>query len=376
MQGSQPLPQQASRSGCSGGKGMGSVSGMAESVLMAGIFAHTRTHGPGRARTESPPMSRSSKQRPPAAQPQRTAALISRSLAYVDAHLDQVLDAHTLADQAAMSRHHFHRMFHAQVGCSVASYVTWRRLQRACALLVSGPEPVLEIALAAGYESAQALAKAMRRELDTTPTAVRRGDSAPWTSLLTPDRLQHLIPSTRQAGAPTMQVTRFTTLPPGIQALTATARGMVDNTMTRAAQSAFGELMAAVGPTGLMAQARSFISIVPDEHQGPDDPHCRYVAGIVFGHEMASGQGTSQQPDLPLSGTLAWQTLAPGRYAVFTHIGPYTTLYQAWDTIYADWLPSSNLTLRDVPPMELCINTPQTAPPEKLHTEIWLPIND
>lgn len=321
-------------------------------------------------------MSRTTPRRQAAAPPQRSAALISRSLAYVDAHLDQVLDAHTLADQAAMSRHHFHRMFQAHVGCSVASYVTWRRLQRACALLASGREPVLQVALAVGYESAQALAKAMRRELDTTATAVRQGDSAPWTSLLTPDRLQHLIPSIHQEGAPTMQVTRFTTLPSGIQALTTTARGMVDNTMTRAAQSAFGELMAAVGPTGLMAQARSCISIVPDDHQGPDDPHCRYVAGLVFGYDMASGQGTSQQPELPLSGTLAWQTLEPGRYAVFTHIGPYTTLHQAWHAIYADWLPASNLTLRDVPPMELCINTPQTAPPEKLHTEIWLPVND
>lgn len=171
-----------------------------------------------------------------------------------------------------------------------------------------------------------------------------------------------------------MQVTRFTTLPPGIHALTTTARGMVDNTMTRAAQSAFGELMAAVGPTGLMAQARSFISIVPDEPQGPDDPHCRYVAGIVFGHDMATGQGSCQQPEVPLSGTLAWQALDAGRYAVFTHIGPYTTLNQAWRAIYADWLPASGCTLRDAPPMELCINNPQTTPPEALHTEIWLPL--
>lgn len=308
----------------------------------------------------------------------RTAALIARALAYVDARLDQVLDAHTLADQAAMSRHHFHRVFQAHVGCSVGGYVTWRRLQRACALLASGGEPVLDVALAVGYESAQALAKAMRRELDTTPTAVRQGDSAPWTSLLTSERLHHLIPSPHHhaQGAHAMQVTRYTTLPPGIQALTATARGMVDHTMTRAAQSAFGELAAAVGPTGLMAQASSFISIVPDEPQGPDDPHCRYVAGIVFGHDMASGQGSSRQVDVPLSGTLAWQTLDAGRYAVFTHIGPYTTLNQAWHAIYADWLPRSGHTLRDAPPMELCINNPQTTPPDKLHTEIWLPLVD
>ena len=310
------------------------------------------------------PSSPSSPKRSPSSD--RTLALIARSLAYIEAHLDQVLDANTLADQAAMSRHHFHRMFKAHAGCSVASHVTWRRLQRACALLVSGHEPVLEIALAVGYESAQSLAKAMRRELDTSPTAVRRGDTAPWTNLLS----QHPPPE----GDITMNVTRFTNLPTGLTALTTTTRGMVDNTMTRAAQSAFGELMGALGPLGLLPQVRSSISIVPDEPQGPDDPHCRYIAGVVFGHDMASGQGECTQPEVALSGSLAWQPLAPGRYAVFTHIGPYTTLHQAWRAIYKDWLPSSGTTLRDAPPMELCIKNPQTAPPEKLHTEIWLPV--
>lgn len=310
----------------------------------------------------------------------RTAELVSRALAHVDAHLDEVLDADTLADRAAMSRHHFHRMFRAHVGCSVGSYVTWRRLQRACALLASGDEPVLDVALAVGYESAQALAKAMRRELDTTPSAVRRGASAPWKSLLIPDRLP--FPATLAARHrstvedETMQVTRYTILPDGIVALTATARGMVDNNMSRAAQSAFNELAAAVVPSGLIRQVGSFMCIVPDDGHGPDDPHCRFVAGMVFGYNMASLDGVCTQPALPLTGSLAWQALVPGRYAVFTHIGPYTTLHETWRAIYVDWLPSSGQSLRDAPPMELCLNNPQTTAPEALHTEIWLPVQD
>ena len=306
----------------------------------------------------------------------RTAELISRALVHIDAHLDSLLDADTLADRAAMSRHHFHRMFRAHVGCSVGTYVTWRRLQRACALLASGDEPVLEIALTVGYESAQALAKAMRRELDTTPTAVRDGDSAPWKSLLIPERLP--FPSTLhdRLGNPEtdMQPTRHTDLPPGVTALTTTARGMVANTMTRAAQTAFGELAAVLGPAGLMPRAGSFLAIVPDDACGPDDPHCRFVAGVVFGYDMAGHRGACQRPDIALTGTLAWRDLDAGPYAVFTHIGPYTELHKTWRAIYADWLPSSGRPLRDAPPMELCLNDPQTTPPEKLHTEIWLPL--
>lgn len=174
-----------------------------------------------------------------------------------------------------------------------------------------------------------------------------------------------------------MHVTRFATLPPGLRALTATARGMVDHTLTLAAQQAFGELMGALGPRGLIPQIASVISLCPDKPQGPHDPDCRYVAGAVFGHSLARQEGACAQPDVPLSGTLAWQDLAPGRYAVFTHTGPYTTLHQTWRAVYTEWLPHSGTPLRQgVPPLELCINTPDTTPPEQLHTEIWLPLAD
>jgi AraC family transcriptional regulator len=313
----------------------------------------------------------------PAPRPDRSAELISRSIAHVDAHLDEVLDAQTLCRQAAMSLHHFHRVFHAHTGCSVGSYVTWRRLQRACALLVSGKEPVLEIALAVGYESSQSLAKAMRRDLGTSPGAVRRGDCAPWKSLLTPKRWPPALtssPTSNPEGEPPMQITRHAELPPGIQALTATARGMVDHQMTRAAQAAFGELMRAVAQCGLTEQVASCMCIVPDDPQGPDDPHCRYVAGVVFGYRMTSGEGAPQQPALPLDETLAWQALVAGRYAVFTHRGPYSELHRTWRGIYREWLPASGESLRDAPPMELCINNPATTPPPELLTEIWLPV--
>jgi AraC family transcriptional regulator len=306
------------------------------------------------------------------ATPARHAELIGRALALIDARLDEALTADRLADAAAMSRHHFHRVFQAHLGCSVGSYLAWRRLQRACALLASGREPVLEVALAVGYDSAQALAKAMRRELDTTPTAVRRGAANPWKNLLPAWRLP--VPPVPEEGDPAMQPSRFADLPPGLQALTTTGRGMVDRTMMRAARQAFGELAPAVTAAGAMDRARSCLAIMPDDAQGPDDPHCRYIAGLVFGYRMADGSGRCELPAVPLSGTLAWWPLAAGRYAVFTHAGPYDGLHACWRAIYRDWLPSSGQQLRDNPPMELMLNDPQDTPPAKLLTEIWIPL--
>ncbi|CAN5799847.1 hypothetical protein BH09PSE5_BH09PSE5_26570 [soil metagenome] len=171
-----------------------------------------------------------------------------------------------------------------------------------------------------------------------------------------------------------MQVTRYATLPEGIVALTATARGMIDNSMMLAAQNAFGELMETVSKAGLMPRMRSSMSLSPDEPQRPNDPQCRYVAGAIFGYSMAQGTGQCEQPEVALTGTLAWQPLSPGRYAVFTHIGPYTTLGKTWAAIYDDWVPNSGIELRPVPPLELSLNSPRDTEPEALHTEIWLPV--
>ena len=174
-----------------------------------------------------------------------------------------------------------------------------------------------------------------------------------------------------------MKPTRSVMLDPArpLHALTATARGMVARSFAQAAQRAFGELMSAVGQAGLLPQVRSCIALSPDEPQGPTDPECRYVSGVIFGHDLHRNQGHCLQPDIALSGSLAWTPISPGRYVVFTHIGPYDTLHRSWDAVYHDWLPFSGERPRETPSLELCVNTPDTTPPEKLHTEIWIPVH-
>lgn len=98
------------------------------------------------------------------------------------------------------------------------------------------------------------------------------------------------------------------------------------------------------------------------------------MAAALFGYALTDLSGDCIQPDLTLKGTLSWQAIAPGRYAVFTHIGPYETLHQSWAKIYSNWLPASSERLRDVPRLELMRNDPQTTAPELLHTEIWIPL--
>jgi predicted transcriptional regulator YdeE len=47
-----------------------------------------------------------------------------------------------------------------------------------------------------------------------------------------------------------------------------------------------------------------------------------------------------------------WWHLPAGRYAVFTHLGPYAGLHAVWSAIYREWLPATGYALRDVPPFK------------------------
>ena len=291
--------------------------------------------------------------------PVRYLELLSRAVAHIGDDLAGDLSTAALAREAAMSPYHFHRLFRAYFGTTVAGYVTWRRLQRACELLGRDGASVLDVALEVGYESAQALAKAMRRELDTTPTAVRAGTSPSWQRLFE-----------RRSAAPGSESHDLALKPqfvelPALDVLTATGRGMDDGDMSRAAQQGFGELWPAVAAAGLCEHVQRCIAILPDEPQGKDDQQARMWCGAVF---------DAPRPRLALHGSLAWQQLPAGRHAVFTHIGPYTELHRTWSAIYAQWLPATGYALRDTPPFEHYVNDPREVPPEQCRTDIHMPL--
>lgn len=167
---------------------------------------------------------------------------------------------------------------------------------------------------------------------------------------------------------------RIATLPAGHVALTATARGMVDRTLTRAAQSAFGELHPAIANAGALERVRTWMAFSPDDPAGPDDPDCRYVAGVVFDVTLEATPATAPRPSIPLAGSLEWWPIEAGRAAVFLHRGPYSMLHATWRSIYRDWKPASGEVLRDAPPFEVKLNAPERTRQKDLLTEIWIPL--
>jgi AraC family transcriptional regulator len=89
-----------------------------------------------------------------------------------------------LAAVAGFSVSHFHRIFTAYVGESIASYVRRVRLERAGRKLRMGAVDITEVALAAGYDTHAAFSKAFKQQFGLSPSEFRQLDCRAATQIL------------------------------------------------------------------------------------------------------------------------------------------------------------------------------------------------
>lgn len=92
---------------------------------------------------------------------------------YIQHNIQQPLGRDILADVAGYSIPHFHRIFTACTGESAVSYVRRLRLIRAGQKLRMGAVDIMEVALAAGYESHAAFSKAFKKQFGISPREFR-----------------------------------------------------------------------------------------------------------------------------------------------------------------------------------------------------------
>lgn len=93
---------------------------------------------------------------------------------YIREHINEPLNRDVLAAVAGFSVPHFHRVFTANVGESAASYVRRLRMERAARKLRMGAVDITEVALAGGYDSHAAFAKAFKQQFGFSPSEFRQ----------------------------------------------------------------------------------------------------------------------------------------------------------------------------------------------------------
>ena len=89
---------------------------------------------------------------------------IAAVIDYIEEHLmEERLDLESIAVAFNYSRYHLHRMFASVTGFPMHTYLMRRRLTEAARMLVFSEQPVLEIALASGYETQRSFSRAFQK---------------------------------------------------------------------------------------------------------------------------------------------------------------------------------------------------------------------
>ena len=94
-------------------------------------------------------------------------------VAFAAEHLDEDLSLGALADQAGLSAFHLHRVFSAVAGETPKQFTLRLRLDRAAAMLLTGGDSVLNVALGCGFQSHESFTRAFRKRFGVAPSAYR-----------------------------------------------------------------------------------------------------------------------------------------------------------------------------------------------------------
>jgi AraC family transcriptional regulator len=106
---------------------------------------------------------------------------INRVMDYIETRLDHDFRLEELAEVAAFSPYHFHRLFSAIVGETLFQFIQRVRVERAAASLLNKPKAgVTEIALDCGFSGPATFSRAFRAAFGMSPTQwrARRGENA------------------------------------------------------------------------------------------------------------------------------------------------------------------------------------------------------
>lgn len=255
---------------------------------------------------------------------------------------DLSLDA--LADVAAMSRYHWHRIFHAMTGETLAQAVRRIRLERAAFWLVQSDRTLARIARDVGYGSVPSFIRAFGEAYGVSPVRFRQGAASPMR------RTEY------SSGDDNMHELDIQTHPD--RRLLALSHIGPYSDLGRSFQT----LSAMITARGRWPDVEAMAAVYVDDPAAVPEAELQSWAAVAVGPDAPGEEGLDEVP------------LPGGRFAVLQYKGPYAGLAGAWQALYGTNLPASGLEPRDAPCFELYLNSPVDTAPEDLLTDICVPV--
>ena len=253
---------------------------------------------------------------------------------------DLSLDA--LAEVAAMSRFHWHRVFSAMMGETAAQAVRRIRLFRAACLLVQTDDTIAQVATKSGYPNVTSFTRAFSEKFKSSPAAFRqRGDLVPLSSSTPGERFMFDIAIST---APARRIAAIAHTGPYYEI-----------------GRAYGEISAIFSAKEFWPHTKAMIAIFHDDVDSVPQEQLRSHAGFIV-------------DETPLPDGVKELRQDPCRVAVLQFKGPYAGLKAAYEYIYGQWLPNSGEEPADAPSYEIYLNSPMDTAPDDLLTDIHVPL--
>lgn len=305
---------------------------------------------------------------------------INRVIDYVQAHLDDDLTLERLAEVAAFSPFHFHRVFAAITGETLSDFIRRVRIERAAGALISLPETsVLDIALRYGFSSAATFARVFKAHFGMSATQWRSGGAEQWRkagakrkSKPDPDRnpgqsvrknrkapvkrIGHRRPASFERIAMRVEIRE---IPPYRIAY---MRHFGPYGTKGAITALWTNLWRWIRSRDLLQPGMLTVGIGHDAPGIVAQDKLRYDAGLIVGNDF--------KPDRAVD----IANLPGGKYAVALFQGPATVITEAWGRLYTAWLPGSGYQPEDRPRLELRRDHELRLPAGHFRCELCLPI--
>jgi len=290
------------------------------------------------------------------------AARINRAIDHVVKHVDAPLRLEDVAAVAHVSPFHFHRLFKAVVGETLAQFVKRRRLERALYLLSHTPgRSLTDVALQCGFSSSSDFSRSFKQYFGVPPSAFdleafrqsRRGEFELTMQPAPAESTRFFLPPDEN---PDGFEARLRDLP----ARTVAYIRVFDPNRIGVVQAACERLMAWADDRGF--GTGEWLGYMWDEPEIVALKDCRYDAAVVVDGAFKP-EGEIGRFDFP-----------PMRVVEVVVRGDLSLEARAIDWIYRTWLPGSGYVPDDQPAFEAWIGRPYAHGNEYFEIACQLPV--
>jgi AraC family transcriptional regulator len=271
-------------------------------------------------------------------------ARFNRVTAHIYDHLDDDIDLNKLAEIACLSPYHWHRVYHAMHGETIAATVKRLRLHRASGFLAQTAMPIADVAKQSGYKSLQSFTRVFSAVYGMPPAQYRKRGSH---TRFQPDQAK---------GTRAMYEVIIKDVP-------RTEVVSVDHTGSyMQIGRAFDTLYGWLGARNLIVPNMRSVAVFFDDPDSVAERDLQSRACVILAGDFA------------ITPPVTRTDIAAGPCAVLRHKGPYADMRAAYQWLYGDWLLRSGREPADAPVFEEYLNSPRDTAPTELLSDIYLPL--